>query len=138
MQARIIRGAAITIQAWYRGVLVRRRLAEYIAARQHRLAVTSSGIQSQPFRDSKAAYYTDVVHAAIVIQAAWRGHATRKRLRQRKSVYDDVVAAATTIQAAYRGHCVRTQVCAYLVGCLSCSWGGVARVGGSVCVYAWV
>eukprot|EP00049_Salpingoeca_infusionum_P003684 m.69672 g.69672 ORF g.69672 m.69672 type:complete len:636 (-) comp12235_c0_seq2:2166-4073(-) len=60
---------------------------------------TVSDIESEPDMDETQKHEA----AAVKIQAAYRGHVTRKNLNRQKE-------AATTIQAAYRGHQVRQQM----------------------------
>uniref|UniRef100_A0A8D2LT84 Uncharacterized protein n=1 Tax=Varanus komodoensis TaxID=61221 RepID=A0A8D2LT84_VARKO len=84
----IIQEAATTIQASWRGFLVRRQIATENAA--------ASTIQAAWRVPSPA----DRERATVVLQAHYRGYVVRRTLRE-------CSRAATTIQAHWRGYCVR-------------------------------
>uniref|UniRef100_A0A8D2LSM1 Abnormal spindle-like microcephaly-associated protein n=1 Tax=Varanus komodoensis TaxID=61221 RepID=A0A8D2LSM1_VARKO len=92
------RWAATTIQASWRGFLVRRQIATENAA--------ASTIQAAWRRFITREYLAmqrdqaDRERATVVLQAHYRGYVVRRTLRE-------CSRAATTIQAHWRGYCVR-------------------------------
>lgn len=97
------RAAAVQVQACWRGKLARRAFFDATLAVQVVQAASKRHAQlARQVRHARLARdeLTRQEAAAIVVQAAWRGHRMRSNLRRQR-------AAATAIQAAFRGHCLR-------------------------------
>ncbi|GBF95503.1 hypothetical protein Rsub_07853 [Raphidocelis subcapitata] len=87
--------AAATVQAGWRGHVVRRQVAQQQAA----ATVVQAGWRGHVVRRQVAQQQA----AATVVQAGWRGHVVRRSVAQQH-------AAATVLQAGWRGHVVRRNV----------------------------
>eukprot|EP00057_Strongylocentrotus_purpuratus_P032518 XP_787918.3 PREDICTED: abnormal spindle-like microcephaly-associated protein homolog isoform X1 [Strongylocentrotus purpuratus] len=92
----IKRGAAITLQAAYRGCSQRQ-----VLAKQRRAAVL---IQAAVRAHQKRRLYVSLRNAAIVVQKRFRAQLLSKRICMK---YNIMRGAAITLQAAYRGHLQR-------------------------------
>ncbi|XP_072172217.1 abnormal spindle-like microcephaly-associated protein homolog [Diadema setosum] len=116
LQYHVTRGAAITLQASFRGHLQRKRLARQhlsatriqstfrcFVARRRYLAlckaaqVLQTGYRARTVGQAVQLQYHITRGAAITLQAAWRGLVVRREIKRRQE-------AATKIQAAFRGH----------------------------------
>ncbi|XP_054761637.2 abnormal spindle-like microcephaly-associated protein homolog [Lytechinus pictus] len=92
----IKRGAAITIQAAYRGYCQRR-----VFSRQRQAAIV---IQAAVRAHQERRLYVSLRNAAVVVQKHFRALMLSKRINME---YNIMRGAAITLQAAYRGHLQR-------------------------------